>query len=194
MAGLAGWEDVALLVLGVVLILVEVLVVPGFGVAGVAGVLALLGGAFLAMLHRDLLGTPAATLRAATTVGASFLLMLSGFVVLLWYLGRGHRGGLVLRAGGVPPSDVEAPSAVTTTTRTRTSASRASAPPSPSPGLGGAAGVALSDLRPAGIAEIDGRRIDVVSEGEYIPAGAAVEVVLDEGYRRVVRRRRPNDH
>lgn len=50
----------------------------------------------------------------------------------------------------------------------------------------GVRGVALSDLRPAGIATVEGQRIDVVSEGGYISAGAAVVIVRDDGYRRVV--------
>jgi membrane-bound serine protease (ClpP class) len=37
------------------------------------------------------------------------------------------------------------------------------------------------------VAEVAGERIDVVTEGEYIQSGAAVEVVRAEGYRHVVR-------
>jgi membrane-bound serine protease (ClpP class) len=48
--------------------------------------------------------------------------------------------------------------------------------------------VALSPLRPGGIARIGGERIDVVTQGEYIPAGAAIVVIADQGYRRIVRR------
>jgi len=54
------------------------------------------------------------------------------------------------------------------------------------PGLVGRAGVALTDLRPAGAAEIAGRRHDVVSEGEFIRAGAPVRVVAMQGNRIVV--------
>ena len=52
----------------------------------------------------------------------------------------------------------------------------------------GSTGVALTDLRPSGIATIDGERVDVVTEGEHISEGEPIEVVLDEGYRHVVRR------
>jgi membrane-bound serine protease (ClpP class) len=54
--------------------------------------------------------------------------------------------------------------------------------------LVGATGVALSDLRPSGVAEIGGRRVDVVTAGGYVAAGEPIEVVRDEVYRRVVRR------
>ncbi len=48
-------------------------------------------------------------------------------------------------------------------------------------------GDATSDLRPAGFASIDGRRIDVVSEGGMITRGARVRVVAVEGNRVIVR-------
>jgi membrane-bound serine protease (ClpP class) len=54
--------------------------------------------------------------------------------------------------------------------------------------LQGATGMAISMLRPGGVAEIEGQRVDVVSEGGYIEAGEPIEVIADEGYRRIVRR------
>jgi membrane-bound ClpP family serine protease len=51
----------------------------------------------------------------------------------------------------------------------------------------GRRGVAHSFLRPAGVAEIDGERIDVVTEGDYVPAGTPIEVVELEGNHLVVR-------
>jgi membrane-bound serine protease (ClpP class) len=57
----------------------------------------------------------------------------------------------------------------------------------------GAKGVVLSDLRPGGFAEIGGERVGVVTRGDYIRAGESIEVISDEGYRRVVRRVRPNE-
>ncbi|MEW6490840.1 MAG: NfeD family protein, partial [Thermodesulfobacteriota bacterium] len=58
----------------------------------------------------------------------------------------------------------------------------------------GRRGVSLSPLRPAGIAEFDGERVDVVSQGDLIEAGQPVEVVRVEGNRVVVRRlRSPNE-
>lgn len=53
--------------------------------------------------------------------------------------------------------------------------------------LVGKTGTAHSDLRPAGIAMIDGARIDVVSEAGFIPHGSAVKVIEVAGSRVVVR-------
>ena len=52
----------------------------------------------------------------------------------------------------------------------------------------GRRGIALSPLRPSGTAEIDGRRLSVVAEGEFIPARSAVSIVAVDGPRIVVRR------
>ncbi len=41
----------------------------------------------------------------------------------------------------------------------------------------GLIGVSLTDLRPSGIAKIDGKRVDVLSTGDYIDKGVDVEVV-----------------
>ncbi|MGB1375583.1 MAG: NfeD family protein, partial [Rhodothermales bacterium] len=51
----------------------------------------------------------------------------------------------------------------------------------------GRTGTALTDLRPSGTAEIDEDRIDVVTSGEYIGKGTAVEVVEVKGSRVRVR-------
>jgi membrane-bound serine protease (ClpP class) len=53
LANLAGWEDLALIVVGLVLIAIEAFVIPGFGVAGILGTLSLIGGLVLAMTRRS---------------------------------------------------------------------------------------------------------------------------------------------
>lgn len=53
--------------------------------------------------------------------------------------------------------------------------------------LVGKEGTAISPLRPAGIARIDGRRIDVVASGRFIEKDTPVRVVETSGNRVVVR-------
>ncbi len=52
--------------------------------------------------------------------------------------------------------------------------------------LAGREGRTLSRLRPAGLAEIDGERVDVVADAEFLESGVAVRVVEVEGNRVVV--------
>lgn len=58
--------------------------------------------------------------------------------------------------------------------------------------LEGKAGTAVTMLRPAGMAEIDGRRVDVVSEGGFIDADSEITVIKVEGSRVVVRIKEEN--
>jgi membrane-bound serine protease (ClpP class) len=216
LAGLAGWEDVALVVLGIALIAVELFVIPGFGVAGIAGIIALLAGVFLAMLGREI-QTPAQIERAGYTVVAVLLALVAGLVALVIFLPRGSRlSGLVLQSQAdslpvpAPVTTVRRPGgwlrwfggdAALHSDRRVTVAETRGAPPNPvgvggpaavlalgASSLAGRGGVAVTDLRPSGIAEIDGERVDVVSDGGYVAAGEPITVVRDEGYRRVVRR------
>ena len=54
--------------------------------------------------------------------------------------------------------------------------------------LVGKTGVAQTELRPAGYARIDGKRIDVVTEGGLVPKGAPLLVTHVEGNRVIVRK------
>jgi len=65
LAKLAGWEDAVLLAIGLVLIAVEVFVIPGFGIAGIAGTVALVAGMVMSLLGRNLDYAPSGTLRTA---------------------------------------------------------------------------------------------------------------------------------
>ncbi|HVJ48502.1 NfeD family protein [Desulfitobacterium sp.] len=51
----------------------------------------------------------------------------------------------------------------------------------------GREGVALSQLRPAGTADFAGERLDVVTEGGFIPQGSKIKVIDVEGARVIVR-------
>jgi membrane-bound serine protease (ClpP class) len=52
----------------------------------------------------------------------------------------------------------------------------------------GKRGETLSDLHPAGIAKVDGQRLDVVSDGVFIPKGTPIEVTLVNSNRIVVKK------
>jgi membrane-bound serine protease (ClpP class) len=198
LAGLAGWEEIALVAVGIVLIGLELLVIPGFGVAGLLGLAAVLGGLFIAQISRDLV-TPDQIQRAAVSVGATFVAVIVGLVLTVRYLVRhGPPHALVLdtQLGSGEPVTERATGGwvrwfggedLVLAGGSGTDGDDGGWDDEP-PFLGGRRGVALSPLRPSGIAEIDGDRIDVITSGEYVPAGEQIEVVDDTGYRRIVRR------
>ncbi|MGQ3051578.1 MAG: NfeD family protein [Roseateles sp.] len=165
---LAGWEELLLAAAGLALLAAEVLLIPGFGIAGVLGIAALLGALVLGMTGAgDTPAVIAATVQRVVIALLAALLAAAALLRLLPRLPLARR--LVLQANlGTGPS-------------------HGSAPLSDQRWLG-RRGRAASVLRPAGIAEIDGERVDVVSAGELIESGAAIEVVRVDGNRVVVRR------
>ena len=164
--GLAGWEEVLLLGLGAIALAVEVFVLPGFGVAGVVGTLAIVASMVLAMMGaRPSTGDVA---QALAVLGASLFITMAVIYAWLRHLpNSGRFSGLLLR-GSVHKSQgfVSAPSRGD---------------------LIGQDGVAVTDLRPSGTARVGLEKIDVVTEGEYVPQGSRVQVVQSDGYRHVVR-------
>ena len=169
---LAGWEELLLVSLGVVLVAIEVFVLPGFTVAGLAGIVALVTGLGMTLVGAG--ATSNAIIVALGRVAISILVAMAAAFALLRLLPRlpfGRR--LVLETG------------------MRTDLGYVSAPESDRQWLG-RTGTALSPLRPAGIAEIDGARVDVVSDGGFIDAGTPILVTRVDGNRIVVRASAPH--
>ncbi len=170
---LAGWEELLLALAGVVLLALEFFVIPGFGIAGALGILAILAGIVLSMLGPG--NTPQFIMMAAARVVFALLFALIASLVLLRLMPRlpiGKR--LVLQ------TELDAASGYV------------SAPEGDRHWLG-RTGRAWSPLHPAGIAEIDHQRVDVVSEGEPIDAGRPIEVIRVDGNRIVVKEISGND-
>jgi membrane-bound serine protease (ClpP class) len=168
LVGLAGWEELILLGVGLAFLAVEIFVVPGFGVFGFAGIAAILGSVYLSLIGH--LPTRADYAQAAQVLSASLVLMVVGAWALLRTLPRSRR----VLASGIMLND----------TFNREGGYVAAAARLE---LVGARGTALTDLRPAGAAEIDGERLDVVAESNWISAGTPIRIIRSEGYRHVVR-------
>lgn len=167
---LAGWEELLLVATGFVFLMLEIFVIPGFGVAGVLGI-----GALLAGLSLSLIGGGATWEFVAIALGrvliAVFLALVAS-LLLLRFLPRLPFGRQLILETGLAAGE-----------------GYASAPENDHKWLGKSA-AALSPLRPSGIAMIDGERVDVVSDGEFIDAGMPIVVTRVDGNRIVVRRHR----
>lgn len=170
--GMAGWESLVFFLLGFVAILAEVLLLTGsdFGIAGLGGLLLIGLGFYTAMVGP--FTRPDEAMWAVGAVSVALVVALVGTVMLLTRLPRSR-----LRLGGVILSAAIRGRAFDTTPERHTSKVWVGKP-----------GVAVTDLRPSGIARIDRERVDVVCEEGYLPKGTSIVVVRDEGYRKVVRR------
>jgi membrane-bound serine protease (ClpP class) len=173
LAGLANVIEVALVLVGVGLLAVEIFVLPGFGVAGVAGLLCIGVGLVLSLQSFTLPETQwqfdafTANLKSlAIAVGCAGVL----FAILLRVLPETRLTSRLVLTAEQRPEDGY----------TVASSSRVA--------LLGKVGVALTTLRPAGRVEIDGEPIDAVAEGELVEKGERVEVIETDENRVVVRR------
>ena len=166
---LAGLEELLLLGAGLVLLILEVFVIPGFGIAGALGIVAVLASLSLSLIGEG--ATWEFAFRAAGRVVFALLIALIATLVSLRFLPRLPFGrSLILE------------------TALRSGQEYSSAPSGDRSWLG-KSGTATSPLRPAGIAEIEGERLDVVSDGELIEPGVPIVVTRVDGNRIVVRRR-----
>lgn len=172
LVGLAGWESIAFLLGGVVAILLEIFAFTAvdFGITGLIGLI-LIGLGF----HNAMVGpftSQAQAIQAIGIVAAGLFVGIILAVILLTKLPktRLRLGGMILssaitgRSFGGANSDGKGRSWV------------------------GRSGVAMTDLRPVGIGEFDGERVDVTCEEGHVPKGTRITIVKARGYRKVVRR------
>ena len=183
---LSGWEGVALVAIGLALIAVEIVLIPGFGVAGVLGLIAFMAGLYISLIGQG--ATSGDFIRAGLVLLASMIMIVVGAAAILTVLPnrRGWGGGLALQTSLPRGSGL-------LTRLGGTAAGRSAGDPQGYVSLLGKRGVAVTVLHPAGVAQIDTQRVDVVSEGGFIDAGTPIEVIADEEYRRVVRAVGPGD-
>ena len=150
---------IALILVGLALVVVEVALVPGTNVIGVLGVLGAAAGVVLAFVE---FGAAGGLGTLAATVLAS-----GGLGYVLWESGAWDRFVLsdsLLRDVSADASEHE---------------SRAR--------LLGRSGLAVTPLRPAGLVEVDGERIEVETEGAFVASGSRVRVVALDRRRVIVR-------
>ncbi|MCK8825155.1 NfeD family protein [Fuchsiella alkaliacetigena] len=158
-AGTTGVGLLLLFLLGVFLLALEVLVVPGFGVTGVGGIAAIITSLFFTFENQEV---------AVYVLSISVVASILGLVIFIKYFLKSSAW-----------SRIELATELTTEKGYRSSIG--------SEDLIGKLGRTVTPLRPAGIAEIEGRRIDVVSEGGFVPAEEEVKVVSARGSRVVVK-------
>jgi len=164
---LATMSDLLIVLVGLVLLMVEALLIPGFGIAGVAGIGVILWGLYLLLLpdvpvseevyHSALTGL---------TIG-----LIGGIIalVLLFRMVTKTKFWTKLTSPGVESQDEGYSTSI---------------------GLEdmvGKNGIATSDLRPSGWALFGDQKIFVVTEGEFVDKDQSIKVLSVDGNRVVVR-------
>ncbi|MBV8432682.1 MAG: ATP-dependent Clp protease proteolytic subunit [Candidatus Eremiobacteraeota bacterium] len=154
-AGFSNGLVIVLAVVGILGILWELHVVPGHGLPGIVGAVCLLFAVLFAFGLQFFVVAVETLATAIVLTAIAFSLVVRAVPQNAW-------------AQRLALSAVQGPDYVTSADFS---------------GLRGRTGTAVSYLRPAGIAEIDGRRVDVLTQGEFIPQGTPIRVARVEGAR-----------
>lgn len=157
---LINWLAFLALLLGVIAFVLEALVFTGFGVAGIVGIILVGWGVLLLAVD-------------VTQVTAALVLALIATIVIFVL-------GLRLMSRYNMWNKL--------TLQNKQDSKEGYVAPAPELSLfAGKEGIALTPLRPAGSADIEGHRLDVVTEGEFVGTGKRVKVIKVEGTRVVVK-------
>ena len=160
--GLAQNWEILLFALGVILILIEIFVIPGFGIVGIIGTLLVVTGLVLSLLNNVVFDfkdvSSADTGRAIMTVLTGVILGMAGMV---WLSSRIGKKGIFRRVSLQTDLENAFSSPVLTS-------------------LTGKTGVAHTVLRPSGKVWIEGEMYDGIAEIGFIDKGAKVRVVRFE--------------
>jgi membrane-bound serine protease (ClpP class) len=162
--GLAANWEILLFLLGLVLIGLEIFVIPGFGVVGIAGIAVVLASLFLVMLNNDFLDFTFVPDKSMFQAGTVALVSLLGFVTLVFW-GLSHLATSKRMAKISLQTTLESGSGFATST---------------SGSLVGRQGLVVVELRPMGKVEVDGELYSAISRGSFIAKGATVEIVGTE--------------
>lgn len=164
--GIASSWIILLFVLGVMLIVLEVFVVPGFGITGIAGITCICAAVILGLIEHY---TFSLTHLNADAVWSSMVIFLAGIflaVIAIWYLTSSHG-----------PKWVRRHTELMLTQQVKDGYIGVDMAPTRYIGL---EGNAVTDMRPAGKVEIDGEVLDAVAIRGFIHAGAKVKVIKYE--------------
>lgn len=165
---LASIIEILMFMLGVGLILLEIFVIPGFGLAGISGIILVFVSLFLSLIGSD----PFIDFDMISTAIIQLSASLVAALVFIFILARYLPKTTVFRKFVL--SDAE-------------KSDEGFSSHSITQDLVGQEGVALTTLRPSGTAEFNGKRVDVVTESEYVEKGKKIKVIAVEGIRVVVR-------
>ena len=162
---LLGNIEIILFLAGAILILLEVLVIPGFGFAGISGILAILASFFFTLLGSNPSGND--LINAGAVLSSSFILTVIGVYLMAKYLPESKFLDFIIvrdrqrRGSGVKSSEYFTD-------------------------LVGKSGTASTDLRLSGKISIEGKTFQAQSANSYIDSGEKVKVSKVEGNKIIV--------
>ena len=188
--GLANWVEVALFIMGVLLLAVELFVLPGFGIAGFLGIICILGGLFGMLVKNppDKLPWPESAFDwdVFTSGALGLVLGFAGFIILAWILAKYLPRLEVLTGLMLTPAVAKQ--------GTEFEVSMTSPPESKLPSVNvGDVGEVVSTLRPTGKVRFGDAIVDCVAQAQFLDKGTAVSIIEIHGNRVVVKEQKTED-
>ena len=173
--GLAANWEILIFIIGVILLLVEIFAIPGFGVAGISGIILIVTGLTLSMI--DNIGFNFTGVPFEGVVVAFFIVIIASFFSLIgsFFLTRKLFGGHTMFG------DL----ALLTTQQSNEGYVSSDAHYTE---MKGTEGIAFTMLRPAGKVEIEDQIFDAVAESGFIDRGEKIRVVKYENAQLIVRK------
>lgn len=187
LVGLANWIEIAAVIVGLILLLVEIFVIPGFGIAGISGIICLMLGLFGMLVKNtpDQIPWPRNDIDWDIFLNGMLGLIggVTGFVILAALVARflpkmEFMSGLIL-APSLSPGGATSPVSTDMPDQARGDNQKLKV---------GSRGVVTSTLRPIGTAMFADELVDVVAAAEFIEKGTEIEVKEIHGNRVVVRK------
>jgi len=166
LSGLAQYWEIIALMVGIILLIAEIFIIPGFGVAGIAGIALTVSSLILIMLNNDFFNFEFVPL--GDIVKATFAT-----------LGGLAGGALLLFFGGAKLTETKAFKRIALADTQESS--QGYSVRTNEPNLVGKIGMAHTVLRPSGKVMIDENVYDAFTRGEYIQKGDLIEVIGTEG-------------
>ncbi len=163
MNGLAANWEIAAFVVGLLLLVLEVFVIPGFGIAGISGIVLMTGGLTLALLRNVNFDF---SYEGDTRVSYALLLVCTGMIaplLLLLIFGRNMLNSSFFKKASLQAS---LPGAASMPAMEIATGSKVRA---------------ISDLKPVGKIEFEGVPLPACSRGEFIETGSMVIVIGRQG-------------
>lgn len=175
--GFAAHWEIIIFIVGVVLVAVEIFAIPGFGIAGLTGILFIVTGLTLSMV--DNIGFDLIAAGLNNVVAAFFIVVSASFIslILSFYLSRKLFEGRTIFGQLALDTIESSENGYHTIDEIYTS-------------VVGKYGIAYTILRPVGKVEVDGEVIDATAISGYIEKGEAIEVIRYEGAQVLVRKKR----
>jgi len=184
LTGMATWWEVAVFAIGIILLAVEIFILPGFGVAGVLGILFILVSIFAILVPNrpDELPWPKPDLNNSqwdlvSSGAGGFMLGFIGFAVAAYALAKFLPKTVLLKGLILAPAQNRATIQAQATSQAAIDSTLKI----------GMTGTAATILRPVGKAKFGDAIADVVAEGEYIQKDKTVKIVQIQGNKVVVR-------